>query len=233
MRKALSIALLGLITAAPVAQAGSWNASIGFVSDYRFRGISQTQGDPALQIGAQYAFDNGIYLGTWASNVDFVDGDGANTEVDLFVGFGTNLTEDFAVDAQLLHYFYPSSSAGVDYEYTEVIASLSWKGLITGTIGYSNDVFASGQTGIYYQLGSSHTVFDDYTISGSIGYYDLDDVYGGGYTDYSVGVSRAIGPLNVGLAWVSTNRNLDEFFGPNDGSRFVFSIGTSFPTSAE
>lgn len=233
MRKALCTALLGLATIAPMAQAGSWNASIDFVSDYRFRGISQTQGDPALQIGGQYAFDNGLYLGTWASNVDFADGDGANTEVDLFVGFGANLTEDFAVDAQVLRYVYPSTAAGVDYDYTEVIASLSWKGMITGTIGYSNDVFASDETGIYYQLGTSHTVFDDYTIAGSLGYYDLDDVYGGGYTDYSVGVTRAIGPLNVGLAWVTTNRNLDEVFGPNDGSQFVFSIGTSFPTASE
>ncbi len=229
MRKALSIALLGLFAAAPAAQAGSWSASIDFVSDYRFRGISQTQGDPALQIGGQYAFDNGLYLGTWASNVDFVDGDGANTEVDLFVGFGTNLTEDIAVDAQLLRYVYPSTSTGVDYDYTEVVASLSWKELLTGTIAWSNDVFASDETGLYYQLAASHTVFDEYTLSGSLGYYDLDDLYGGGYTDYAFGVSRAIGPLNVGLSWVTTNRNLDEYFGPNDGSQFVFSIGTSFP----
>lgn len=233
MRKALSIALLGLFAAAPVAQAGSWSASLDFVSDYRFRGISQTNGDPALQIGGQYSFDNGLYLGTWASNVDFVPGDGANTEVDLFVGFGANLTEDLAVDAQLLRYIYPSTSKGVDYDYTEVIASLTFREFLTGSIAWSNDVFASDETGIYYNLAASHTVFDDYTISGGVGYYDLDDLYGGGYTDLSVGVSRAIGPLNVGLSWVRTNRNLESVFGPNDGSQFVFSIGTSFPYGDE
>jgi uncharacterized protein (TIGR02001 family) len=229
MRKALSIALLALFAAAPVAQAGSWGATIDFVSDYRFRGVSQTQGDPALQIGATYRFDNGIYLGTWASNVDFVDGDGANTEVDLFVGYNMDLNEDFNADLQYIRFVYPGTSSGFDYDFYEVVGALSWKGMLTGRVVYTDDVVASGTTAWYYQLGASHTVFEDYTISAGIGYYDLDELFSGSYTDYSVGVKKAFGPLAVGLAWVTTNGNLDEIYGPHDGSKFVFSIGTSFP----
>jgi uncharacterized protein (TIGR02001 family) len=228
MRKALSIALLGLIAAAPVAQAGSWGATIDFVSDYRFRGVSQSQGDPALQIGATYSFDNGIYLGTWASNVDYVEGDGANTEVDLFVGFNKSLTEDLTADVQYIRFIYPSTAPGVDLDFYELVGALSWKSMVTGKIVYTDDVVASGTTALYYQLGTSHTVFEDYTISAGIGYYDLDDLFSGSYTDYSVGVKKAYGPLSVGLAWVTTNGNLDEIYGPHDGSKFVFSIGTSF-----
>ena len=61
-----------------------WSANISAVSDYTFNGLSQTQNDPALQGGVDKAFDNGTYVGTWASNVDF--GDDTKLEWDDYVG---------------------------------------------------------------------------------------------------------------------------------------------------
>ena len=63
---------------------GDLSANLGVYSDYRFRGISQTDEGPALQGSLDWSHDSGVYLGTWASNVDFAD---ADVEVDLYGGY--------------------------------------------------------------------------------------------------------------------------------------------------
>ena len=75
-------------------------------SDYRFRGISQLEGDisPAIQGGFDVAFDNGIYLGTWASNVNFT---GGAIELDVYGGWAGSLTDSLDVDLGYLYYAYP------------------------------------------------------------------------------------------------------------------------------
>ena len=199
-----------------------------FVSDYRFRGISQTQKDPALQLGFTYATEPGFYIGAWGSNVDFAANDGASLEIDGYIGWAYDINDDFAADVQLVRYFYPK--ADVDLEYTELIGKLSAFGF-TGLVGYSNDVFASGETGIYYSGGYSVVVAEEYTLAANIGYYDLEDIRnipGRGITDYNIGVSRNFGPLIVGLAYVDTNDKLPELFEGSSSGRFVFSMGATF-----
>ena len=66
MRKLLLTATLLASVAAPAAQA-QFSANIGAVTDYRFRGVSQTLGKPALQGGLDYAHSSGLYIGTWLS----------------------------------------------------------------------------------------------------------------------------------------------------------------------
>ena len=68
---------------APTVQSGEISANVSLVSDYRFRGISQSNEDIAIQGGFDYAFDNGIYVGTWGSSVDFDSTDGFNGSLEL------------------------------------------------------------------------------------------------------------------------------------------------------
>ena len=85
MRKLLLAAAVAGAFAAPAAQA-QFSANIGAVTDYRFRGISQTLGKPALQGGADYAHSSGLYVGTWLSTVakdSYANGKGL--EVDGYI----------------------------------------------------------------------------------------------------------------------------------------------------
>lgn len=90
--------------------------NVGAVSDYRFRGISQTNFTPALQLGVDFAHKSGVYLGAFGSNVSWVkDFNGANKgsyEVDLYGGFKGSITKDIGFDVGLIAYVYPSNDSG-------------------------------------------------------------------------------------------------------------------------
>ena len=125
-----------------LASTGAWAAdaslTIEGVSDYRFRGISQSAGDPALQGSFDIAFDNGWYVGTWASNVDF--GDNADVEIDWYGGYYWEINDTVALDVLLTYYTYP----GYDYDadYLELIPTL-YVGNFTFQYAFANDFFNS------------------------------------------------------------------------------------------
>jgi uncharacterized protein (TIGR02001 family) len=75
------------LTLSAVAANAEITGTVTAVSDYDFRGITQTAQDPALQGSIDYAHDSGFYIGAWASNVDFGDCCDENIEVDLYTGF--------------------------------------------------------------------------------------------------------------------------------------------------
>ena len=91
--------------------------SVGLVTDYRFRGVSLSGGDPAVQGGMTLTHDSGFYVGTWASSID----DGGtdiygDVELDLFGGWSGNVAEGVGLDVGLLYYAYPTNAAGVEAE---------------------------------------------------------------------------------------------------------------------
>ena len=221
--RVLTAALLAALSAPAFAQeaeeeeSGPFSFNIGIVSDYAFRGVSQTNEGPAIQGGMDYAHDSGFYAGVWASNVDFVDNDGANTEVDFYLGWSTNFTETLTFDVSLLRYVYIDQNA---YEYNELLVNLGVGDYLSFQLGYSNDVFNSDETGIYYQVAGSYPLpWGELTLNGSLGHYDLDDALGDSYQDIAIGVSKPFGPMTVGLNWVHASDDVD--WGDNGGSRVL------------
>jgi uncharacterized protein (TIGR02001 family) len=73
--------------------------SLALTSDYVFRGITQTDYDPALQAGLTYSWDNGIYVGGWTSNVDFADSNGPDIEFDTYIGWSHDLQRGLELDS--------------------------------------------------------------------------------------------------------------------------------------
>lgn len=129
--------LLALPAAPALAQAASphsLSANLGFTSNYIFRGISQTGGKPAIQGGFDYAHDSGLYVGTWASNVswleDFALYRRSSLEWDFYGGFKRNIgNSDFYYDLSTIYYWYPGSkNLGVTSANTwEIAAGFGWK----------------------------------------------------------------------------------------------------------
>jgi uncharacterized protein (TIGR02001 family) len=147
------------------------------------------------------------------------------------VGFSFPIGDKFEGDIQALRYLYVGGTGGSDLEYTEIIGKLTYAGFITGTIGYSNDVFATDETGIYYALSATHSFSEGGpNLFGGIGYYDLDDIYEGydGYTDWNLGVSQAFGPAEVSLTYYDTDSDGSEIFGGIAGNRVVLSAKVAF-----
>ena len=101
-----SQALLGALIVVPMVASAEWegSANVTLTSDYVFRGVSQTDEDPAIQGGFDLSHDSGFYIGAWASNVDFNEedstdpaaDDAADMELDLKVGYA-KITADSRV----------------------------------------------------------------------------------------------------------------------------------------
>jgi uncharacterized protein (TIGR02001 family) len=117
----------------------TFTGNISLVSDYRFRGISQTMRKPAIQGGFDYAHASGIYVGTWASNVDGTTHFYNNTsmEWDFYGGYKGKLfpcsAPDFGYNLGLIYYYYPGGKAhnshNTRYNTAEFYLELSYKWL--------------------------------------------------------------------------------------------------------
>lgn len=163
MKKQLLIASTAAVVtmASASAIAAEASANVAFTTDYRFRGISQTDRDFAIQGGFDYAWDSGLYVGTWASNVDGfssspVDGDGgAQAELDFYTGFGLDLTDSLAFDFNVLYFYYPGASTAGDQaeiDYWEFTPGISYSGdsLSAGlSVSYSDDFFGESGDAFY------------------------------------------------------------------------------------
>jgi uncharacterized protein (TIGR02001 family) len=139
--------------------------NIGFFSQYIFRGLTQTDHRPALQGGFDYARSNGLYAGTWASNISWLqDGappaysSGGSLEWDFYGGMKGNIVGDVTYDVGTLYYYYPGSAnrpantLNIRADTWEVYGALGWKWL-SGKYSYSiqNETFGVRDSqGTYY-----------------------------------------------------------------------------------
>jgi uncharacterized protein (TIGR02001 family) len=182
----------GLIGLAAPASAQStvdvaWN--VGAVSDYVFRGFSQTGEDPAIQGGVDLT-SGGFYAGAWASNVDF--GDDTDAEVDLYGGYRTE-AGGFALDFGAIGYLYVGEPDGADYNYAEFKAAAS-RAVGPATFGaavyYSPDFFGADKEATYAEVNGAFSPAPKWTVSGALGkqWLDVSD----DYTTWNVGVGYAL-----------------------------------------
>ena len=205
-----------LALAAPVANAQDGEASGGFswnaalTSEYLYRGVSQSDDHPALQLDAGYAFASGFYVGAWGSNVDF--GDSTDAEIDTYVGWNGDLADGVNFDVQINRYNYVNQPSDVDYAYNELISKLTFNEQYGVTFGYTDDYLALGGNSLYLAVDGSWEVGRGVSFTAGAAYTrnsgDLP-----GYADYSVGLNRDFGPINVALQYVGTNGRAEELFG--------------------
>lgn len=145
LKKTLIASLLATGFSLPAAQAAepasphTLTGNVGIFSQYIFRGLTQTNKDPALQGGFDYSHASGFYLGTWASNISWLtDSPGAtgytssSLEWDFYGGYKTSFG-DFGIDVGLLQYYYPGSHNAAVWptkaDTLEIYGALSWKWL--------------------------------------------------------------------------------------------------------
>ena len=170
--------VLALSAGHAFAGSGSFAYNIGATSDYVFRGLSQTNGDPAIQGGIDYG--NGMfYAGTWASNVSF----GHDYELDLYAGVKPTVGK-FSFDLGAITYQYGNKA----FNATELKAAVSHP-LGKGTVGVAlYDNVDYGKT-YYYELNGSYPFTDKLSISGAVG---EQAVTGAKYSTANVGLTYAL-----------------------------------------
>ena len=214
LKKVLPAAIAASVLAGATAttvQAAEISANVALVSDYRFRGISQSDEEIALQGGFDLGFDNGIYIGTWGSTVDFDSADGfdGSLELDYYVGWGMDIGENSAIDVGYLYYDYPGDD-GDEGDYQELYGSFSWRDLTVG-MAYSDDYYGGTDTFFYYYAGYSLGLGENLSLDFHLGYNDLEKEGGflgtdeASYIDYSVGITWSVMGVDLGAAYVGTD----------------------------
>lgn len=232
---AYSAALLSPFAAQAATEAfdAEISANVGFVSEYSFRGIAQSDEGPAVQGGFDITHGSGLYAGIWGSNVDFNDGDEATVEVDVYAGYSGSVN-DFSYDIGAIYYAYPGADSSLDYDFFEGALALGYDFGIFSTsasVNYSPEYFAESGDAVYYALAVDVPVADTFTLSGHVGRQTIDDNAAFGvpdYTDWSVGLGYNLSGFDLSLQYVDTN--LDEPTECADGcdSRVIFGISRSF-----
>jgi uncharacterized protein (TIGR02001 family) len=242
MNKAASCLVAGALAfSAPTVMAGDspheFSANVGLISDYLFRGISQTEGNPALQGGFDYAYTPvGFSAGVWASNVDFGNTD-ENLEIDFYGGFSGDLVNT-GVDWEIgtIYYYYPGQEGSPDSDYVEVYGGLSysfataWEPSVGAKVYYSPDFFGETDDGVAVEgtLGMTLPIAG-LGLSFLVGYQDVDDI--GEYNYWNVGLSKSIGKFEFGLSYSDTSDTSDDWCGGGSDlcdSTVLFSVSSSF-----
>ena len=203
------------------------SGGLTLVSDYRFRGVSYSNEDPAVQATINANFEGGFYVGTWASSLDEAAGYGA-TEFDLYAGYRKEVAPGTTIDAGLLYYAYPSTD-GLNYfePYASITTTL---GPATGKLGvaYAWDQDNIGGEDNVYVYGDVLGALPEtpVTLRAHLGYTDGIFAYGqGNYLDWNIGADIVAGPLTFGVSYVDTD--LPDGINGSDAA-VIFSVGAAF-----
>lgn len=213
--KIAALAALAAATLAPVAARADDGLSfnVGAVSDYRYRGISQTRLKPALQGGVDYA-KGPFYLGAWGSTIKWIKDNGVDgpVELDLYGGYKGEISKDLAYDVGVLRYEYVGNKLADTGSYanantTEVYGALTF-GPVTGKLSYSlSDTFGNKDSdgSYYFDLSATFDVAG-FSLVPHVGYQKITNTANASYTDYSLTVSKeVVKGVTVSLAAVGTN----------------------------
>ena len=191
---------------APAASPIAGNFSL--VSDYRFRGLTQTFEEPAIQGGFDYAHSSGFYVGNWNSSIADTFYGGSPLEMDFYAGYKPTFG-DITLDLGVLYYYYPGSDApGIGrIDNTELYAGAVWKWLSLKYFHAVSDFFGVPDTkdSSYIDLTASYTFAGGWGVSGHIGHQKVENISAADYTDYKIGITKDVSGWLLGLAFVDTD----------------------------
>ena len=210
MNHAAKLALAGGLFAAATAAQAEFSANVALSTDYVWRGVSQTNEDPAISGGFDYNHDSGFYAGVWGSNVEFHSD--AHIELDLYGGWAHDFGNGFGLDLGVIGYNYPSED---DLNFQELYVGGSYK-FVSAKYSYDPD----NKNG-YLEAAVDFEVGQGVNLGAHVGHYDFDQ--GDDYTDYKLAVSKELGGFGFELAYTDTDIDNSDIA---DG-RLVLSVSKS------
>ena len=193
--KSIKIALTSMfLILSSYASTADVSGNVGLSSDYIWRGMTQTNGDIAVNGGFDLSTDNGFYIGTWASNADMVTTNASNAvtakasmELDVYLGFSGEMAENMTYDIGYISVIYPGND---DLDFEEAYVGFNIYGLSIlysdgqdngpsySEIGYSVDAGPGSfniSYGEYEDTGDNTLVGYDWNIADfSLGFYYYD-----------------------------------------------------------
>ncbi|HET7797028.1 MAG TPA: TorF family putative porin [Nevskia sp.] len=207
-------------TAAAAAPTPDWTfpGSVDIASEYIFRGLTQTNKDPALQGGIEIDHVSGFYAGAWGSNISWLSdltalGFGkvsSSIELDGYLGYRTKFTDAFGMDFGVYTYYYPGTypSGFTSPNTTEVyiaasysFVSLKYSYALTNLFGFANSKYSG-----YLDLSANWEFTPSWVLNGHVGRQNVEHFGAASYTDWKLGVTKNFSAgWSLALAYYDTN----------------------------
>lgn len=223
------LTLLGSQVYVPDANTSELSGVATLASEYIYRGLAMSDGDPALQLGLDYEHDTGLFVGVWASTIDLSSAIGQrDMELDYYAGFHFASQAPLAATITVLRYTYPGQTGAHSYNHNEVLVGATWRQHYSIELGYTSDLYGLGRIGRHWELRSEWPVSHAWVISAALGGNDLSDVGVSRYLHWDIGASARISRLTVDVRWYD-NEKPDGFAAEaSANSQIVVSVSAAF-----
>ncbi len=221
--------------------------NMGVTTDYVFRGISQSRSAPAFSAGVDYSHSpTGLYLGTWASTINWVnDVAQANSldaktpfELDLYGGLKGEIAKDLTYDVGAIYYYYPSEKISTlgDKISANTLETYGQIGLgpAYAKLSYAlTEAFNTGKAGtMYFDTGANLPIGDGLVANVHAGYFYFKGYTDYNYTDFKVGLTKDFGGILAAVAVSRTNADKDLWNfglkGITSDTRYIASLTKTF-----
>jgi uncharacterized protein (TIGR02001 family) len=218
----LSAAAGLLAVAGPVRAQDKWGGSLAITSDYVYRGVSLSRSQTAYQIGAHLRLPDQWQIGVWGSTIESRTGEGTPFEADFIVAHGWTLGADWSLRAGYTRYEYFGLPNPLNFDHDEIFAAASFQSRLTLGVSFSPNLVRYTYT--YPQQDShdsatavdatwSQPLFQEWSATAGLGYYDLSALYNTGYAYWHLGITGAIGPIELDVLFIDTGTEAALIYG--------------------
>ena len=227
-------ALPGIAQAADEPAASPLSFNVGVVTDYRYRGISQSRLKPALSGGADYALASGLYVGTWASTISWIKDagklvtpnvDSGNTafEWDFYGGYKGDIGAGFSYDVGGLYYLYAGNKVGdlpgaANANTFELYGALSY-GVITAKYSHAlTNLFGFGDSkgSGYFEIAAAIDLGNGWSLTPHYGHQSVKNFSPANYNDFSLTVGKDLGNgFSLSAAALGTDASKSDYVTPD------------------
>jgi len=225
----MALALLAFQLCLPNARASELSGVATLTSEYIYRGLAKSDGNPAAQLGIDYEHDTGLFVGVWASTVDLHSAVGQrDLELDYYAGYHYESQAPLTATVTFLRYTYPVHTGAHRYRHNEVLVSVSFLEHYSIELGYTNNLNGLNRIGRHWELRSEWPIANAWVVGAALGGNDMSDAGVSRYLYWDVGVSARFSRLTVDLRWFD-NEQPDGFAARvSANSQFVLSVSAAF-----
>ncbi len=211
--------------------AADFGGYVALTTDYVKRGVTQSDGDPALQLGVDLSLENGFFLGAWGSTVDISNGPATqrDLEVNYYAGYVFDASDSWRLSAGAVAYVYPGQTGNFDYDYQEYSVGASFDDRVWLEVAYSPDLYNSGHSTANIDLYAEWPISSVWAIGGGAGHYDTSNFSGSSYQYWQLGITASLTWAAIDLRVHDTDKWVPVVSRPDRAkSRLVLKIQIPF-----
>ena len=209
------------------AQPGSRNVDLylTLATDSLERGQSQTDGAGSAQFGIDYQHVSGFFVGGSIANVEYaveiMRPQPRQIELDVYLGFGRR-GESWSWALTAARYKSPDTS--VNYDYSEIGGTISYRNRLFYSLSYTNDFLSQRLSAANHELSGAIPLVWKMELGMMLGRFNSDDVIGDGYTHWNVGLSKPMRRFALDLRFYDTRYSRVSHLGQPADKQWVFSL---------